>query len=138
MSKKAVISVVSTRENEDDTIEVVTPGSFYKKDNSYYAKYKETEISGMEGTDTTFKIDKDTFSLMRVGTTNTSMDFNKKRNTISVYDTPYGIIELKIKTNKLDINVDETGGNIFIDYNLSISGQKYQNTKLKINIKTEM
>lgn len=137
MIKKAIISVSSSRKDEKDNIQVVTPGSFYKEDDSYYAKYKETEVSGMEGTDTTFKIDKDSFSLMRIGTTNTSMDFNKKIKSMSVYDTPYGAIELKIKTNKLEINVDETGGDVYIDYSLSISGQEYQDTKLKVNIKIE-
>lgn len=137
MIKKAIISVSSSRKDEKDNIQVVTLGSFYKEDDSYYAKYKETEVSGMEGTDTTFKIDKDSFSLMRIGTTNTSMDFNKKIKSMSVYDTPYGAIELKIKTNKLEINVDETGGDVYIDYSLSISGQEYQDTKLKVNIKIE-
>jgi uncharacterized beta-barrel protein YwiB (DUF1934 family) len=135
MKKNAVISVSSTREGEEDIIEVVTPGDFYKKDNFYYAKYNETEISGMEGTETTFKMNDDSFSLMRIGTTNANMDFGKNKNNLTVYDTPYGAMELRIQTNKLEIDVNEGGGNILIDYNLSISGQSYQNTKLKINIK---
>lgn len=137
MKKKAVISVSSTRENDDDIIEVVTPGDFYKKDSSYYAKYKETEISGMEGTETTFRISDDSFSLMRIGSTNANMDFDKKRNSLTVYDTPYGAMELRIQTNKLEVNINEEGGNVLIDYNLSVSGQSYQNTKLKINIKAQ-
>lgn len=137
MKKKAIISVSSSRENDKDKIEVVTPGKFYKRDSSYYAEYAETEVSGMEGTDTTFKIDNNNFSLIRIGSTNASMDFNKERYSMSIYDTPYGALELRIKTNKLKIDISENGGNVFIDYNLSVSGQKYQNTKLKINIKIE-
>ena len=40
MKKNAIISVVSRQsdsEDEDDIIEVVTPGKFYKENNSYYA-----------------------------------------------------------------------------------------------------
>lgn len=137
MKKKAIISVSSSRENDDDKIEVVTPGDFYRKDSFYYAEYKETEVSGMEGTDTTFKMNNDNFSLIRIGSTNANMDFNRKKDSLSIYDTPYGTIELRIKTNKLEVNLDEDGGDILIDYNLSVSGQKYQNTTLKINIKAE-
>ncbi|WP_446898286.1 DUF1934 domain-containing protein [Clostridium sp. LBM24168] len=137
MKKKAIISVSSIRENDDDKIEVITLGDFYKKNSFYYAEYKETEVSGMEGTDTTFKMNNDNFSLIRIGSTNANMDFDRKKDSLSIYDTPYGTIELRIKTNKLKINVDEYGGDILIDYNLSVSGQKYQNTKLKINIKTK-
>ncbi|MBP2032368.1 uncharacterized beta-barrel protein YwiB (DUF1934 family) [Clostridium algifaecis] len=135
MKKKAIISVSSKQQNNDDTIEVVTPGEFYKKDDCYYVEYKETEISGMEGTSTTFKMNNDNFSLIRIGSTNANMNFNKNQKSLSVYDTPYGTMELRIRTNKLEVNLDEKGGDVFIDYNLSISGQDYENTQLKINIK---
>jgi len=74
MKKKAIISVSSKQTDEEEPIEVVTPGSFYKKNDSYYAVYKETELSGMEGTTTTLKIKKDKFSLIRMGSTSTKMD----------------------------------------------------------------
>lgn len=137
MEKKAIISVSSKQENKDDAIEVVTPGKFYKKEESYYVEYKETEISGMEGTNTTFKMNNDNFSLIRIGSTNANMDFKKNKKSLSVYDTPYGTMDIKIKTNKLEVNLNEKGGDVFIDYNLSISGQDYENTQLKININAQ-
>lgn len=138
MNKKALISVLSKQSKEDkDTIEVVTPGEFYKEGECYCAVYEETEISGMEGTTTTLKIYPDKFSLIRMGTTNTSMEFQKDVDNISLYDTPYGTLELKIETTDLKIGVDENGGEIFINYNMSIAGQKPQITMLKINIKSQ-
>ena len=56
-------------------VSVVTPGDFYIKNNVYYAVYKETEISGMEGTTTTIKILPSEFFLLRSGTTNAKMHF---------------------------------------------------------------
>lgn len=138
MKKKAIISVSSKQtEDADDVIEVVTPGNFYKKDNTYYAIYKETKISGMEGTTTTLKINEDKFSLIRSGSTTSKMEFHKGKEDISMYDTPYGTLELKTKTKKLVVNLDDDGGEIFIDYIMSISGHKPQNTLLEINIKTQ-
>lgn len=139
MKKKAIISVLSKQEdlNEDNDIEVVTPGEFYKKDDCYYAVYKETKISGMEGTTTTMKIYPKKFSIIRMGTTATKMDFKENSENLVLYNTPYGILELKIKTKDLKINIDDKGGEVSIDYNMSVSGQAAQRTILKVNINAQ-
>lgn len=138
MKRKAIISVSSKQIGSgDEAIEVVTPGNFYKKDDSYYAVYEETEVSGMEGTTTTLKIGPDKFSLIRMGSTNAKMEFDKKVKSVSMYNTPYGTIELKIETRKLDIKVNDNGGNISINYNMSLGGHAPNSTNLKVNIKTQ-
>lgn len=138
MKQKAIISVSSKQSlDEEEVIEVVTPGSFYKKENYYYAVYEETELSGMNGTTTTLKIGKDKFSLIRMGSTNAKMDFDKKTKNVSMYNTPYGTLELKIETKDLDIDINDTGGNVLVNYNMSLSGQTPYNTMLKINIKAQ-
>jgi len=139
MKKKAIISVLSTQGNskEDNDIEVVTPGEFYKKDDCYYAVYKETKISGMEGTTTTMKIYPETFSIIRMGTTATKMDFKENSENLVLYNTPYGILELKIETKDLKIDIDDEGGQVSIDYNMSVSGQEAQHTILKVNINVQ-
>ncbi|WP_333859659.1 DUF1934 domain-containing protein [Clostridium sp.] len=136
MKKKAIISV-SSKQIDNEIIEVVTPGNFYRKDDSYYAVYEETELSGMEGTTTTLRIKDDKFCLIRMGSTSTKMDFNKDKRSSSIYKTPYGTIELKIETSKLNININETGGDVFVNYSMSAAGQVPQDTQLKINIKTQ-
>ncbi|MCY6369842.1 DUF1934 domain-containing protein [Clostridium ganghwense] len=138
MGKKAIISVGSKQiGNEDEAIEVVTQGEFYEKGNCYYAVYQETALSGMDGTTTTLKIKPDEFSLIRMGTTNAKMEFKNKKKNISMYDTPYGTLELLIETNKLDININKDGGKVSIDYNMSLGGQKPLKTILSIDIKAK-
>jgi len=135
MENKALISVVSKQSNDDEnSIEVITPGKFYKKENCYYVIYKETEISGMEGTTTTFKIYPEKFTLLRMGTTTTTMNFERDSKSISLYSTPYGVLELEIETKELEIDVHELGGDIKINYNLLIAGQPPQSTTLIIKI----
>lgn len=136
MNKKAIISVCSKQADEgEEAVEVVTPGSFYSEGDSYIAVYDETEISGMEGTTTTLQIRKEEFSLLRTGSTSTKMNFKENDKSVSLYNTPYGMLELAIETHKLQINIGDDGGDIFINYLISVSGQKPQNTSLKINIK---
>jgi uncharacterized beta-barrel protein YwiB (DUF1934 family) len=137
MKKKAIISLSSRQSDNEEPIEVVTPGNFYKKNDCYYAVYKETQISGMEGTTTTLKIKDDGLCLIRMGSTNAKMDFNRHQKNRSMYKTPYGVVELEIKTNKINIDIGEDGGNVLVDYNMSLAGQAAQNTQLKVNIKTQ-
>lgn len=136
MKKKAIITVVSKQAATDDSaIEVVTPGEYYREEDCYFAVYDESKLSGMEGTKTTLKISPNDFLLTRVGTTNAEMKFRKNSNEISMYDTPYGMLELKLETKDLKVNLDDEGGEVEIKYNLAISGQEPQNTVLKVNIK---
>ncbi|GLC29394.1 DUF1934 domain-containing protein [Clostridium omnivorum] len=136
MNKKAIISVSSKQPSgEEEAIEVVTPGEFYKEGNFYYAIYNETELSGMEGTETTLKISEDVMYLKREGTTNTEMEFRPNTENVNLYNTPYGTLELKTKTKGLQVEMKDDGGDVMVDYSLSISGQPSQNTILNINIK---
>jgi uncharacterized beta-barrel protein YwiB (DUF1934 family) len=138
MKRRAVIAISSNQTSiEDDMIEVLTPGSFCKEKDFYSAEYDETEISGMEGTTTRLEIYPEKLWLIREGTTNARMEFEKDRDYVTLYNTPYGALELKIQTKKLKVEVSELGGEILIDYNMSVSGQKPLKTELRINIKAQ-
>lgn len=140
MKKNAIISVVSKQsdsEDDGDSIEVVTPGKFYKEDNCYYAVYEETEISGMMGTTTTLKMDEEKFTLIRTGTTNTEMNFKKYVRDLTLYNTPHGALDLTVDTKELKMSVDNSGGNVFIDYDMIIGNQQILSTTLEINIKAQ-
>lgn len=136
MKKKAVISIVSKQEGiENDSVEVVTPGEFYKEDDYYYAVYDETELSGMEGTRTKLRISQEDFLLTRTGTTTGDMRFVKGSRNKTIYNTPYGSLEITIYTKDLMVNMDHNGGEAVINYDMLIAGQNPQKTTLKVNIK---
>lgn len=136
MKKKAIISVKSMSDlDKKDTIEVVTPGEFIIEDNMFKAIYKESELSGMKGTVATIVVFKDNFILERTGTTNTKMEFELDKTAISLYNTPYGIMDLQIHTEELEIDVDENGGNIRAKYAMGFSGQSPIMTEIWINVK---
>ncbi|HII4439244.1 DUF1934 domain-containing protein [Clostridium perfringens] len=138
MSKKAIISICSTQDiGEKEKIEVVTVGEFSINGDEFIATYDETEISGMEGTKTTLKIKGDKVVLHREGTTSTKMEFQKNNTQVALYNTPYGMLELKTSTKELDLDVNENGGNISIKYHLIAGGQEPIKTNLDMKIKVE-
>ncbi len=135
MEKKAVIKIVSnaTMEN-DELIEVITPGTLKIDDKEFVALYKETEISGMQGTDTKLRIGENYVVLEREGSTSTKMHFEKNKPTVSLYNTPYGMLELSIDTKELEIDFKEDGGKVTIEYEMQVAGQPPIKTKLKLDI----
>lgn len=138
MSKKAIISICSTQDiGEKEKIEVVTVGEFSINGDEFIATYDETEISGMEGTKTTLKIKGDKVVLHREGTTSTKMEFQKDNTQVALYNTPYGMLELKTSTKELGLDVNEKGGNISIKYHLIAGGQEPIKTNLDMKIKVE-
>ena len=138
MEKKAVISITSNTNVEDsDTIEVVSPGKYIKLDNGYKATYEETELSGMEGTTTTVFIKDSEVILEREGTTTTKMVFNEEEPSVSLYNTPFGMLEITVSTSALSIEMDDNGGELTIDYDMAIAGQMPLNTSLYLKIKTQ-
>lgn len=137
MGKKVIVTVKSkqTIDGEEETAELVTPGNFYKKENAYYAVYEETEISGMEGTTTTVKIEDQSVSLIRFGTITTNLNFKEGVLDTSVYKTPYGMLEIIIKPTLVKVDVDEDGGEINLQYELDAGGQHTGTNELYIKIR---
>ena len=57
MGKKAIVNVISSSSLEnEDKIEIVSPGEYIKLEDGYKVIYDETELSGMDGTTTTITI----------------------------------------------------------------------------------
>ena len=136
MDKKAIISIVSNASMEDgEKIEVVSPGKYIKLDDGFKAIYEETEISGMDGTTTSLTIKDGEVILLREGTTNTKMVFNEKEPSVSLYSTPYGTLEISINTKKLKVDMNDDGGELNIDYDMIVMGQKPLTTSLRLKIK---
>ena len=136
MEKSAVISIRSFSDlDKDEVIEVVTPGKFHLGESEFKAVYEESEISGMDGTTTTLVIKYDVLVLEREGSTSTRMEFKKGEDVISLYNTPYGMMNINISTKELDIDMDEDGGVIYTKYVLGLEGQPGITTELKVKIR---
>ncbi|MBE3592118.1 MAG: DUF1934 domain-containing protein [Thermoanaerobacter sp.] len=135
--KKAIISVKGTQkndQNESDTIELITEGSFYIKGNTFYVVYEESELSGMDGTTTTLKITEDKVTLLRFGTNKSKMVFEKNKRYESDYDTPYGKIPLGILPTDVKVAMLEAGGEITIKYALDLNNKTVSNNELYLKV----
>ena len=125
MSENNVIisikGVQSSPEQEGETIELVTEGRLESDGESGFTlSYQESEVTGMEGTLTTFQIEKDRVTLLRLGEFNSQMVFEQGRRHVSLYHTPYGSLSVGVNTREMSSRMDERGGAIRIAYDVEI------------------
>ncbi|AWZ49325.1 DUF1934 domain-containing protein [Clostridiaceae bacterium 14S0207] len=135
MDKKAIISVVSKQKGNDDIIEVVTPGKYYKKGQKYYAVYEESELSGMEGTTTILKIGQDEFTIIRKGTIDAKMVFKNEFKDHILYSTPQGALGLSMDILDVKVDVNDDGGLVYANYNLNLGEGQSLSTEINVKIK---
>ena len=138
--QKVLIKIKGTTKQEgesDEVIELVTQGEIYKKRKSNYIIYKESEVSGLEGTTTTLKIEGEKISIIRLGTMNSHMTFEKGKKSYNMYSTPYGEMTLSICTQDININYNQEQNptNIYVDYNVEIQGLMTARNILDIQVK---
>ena len=124
MENNVIISIrgkQSFEAQEDDTIELVTEGCLEPDgDDGYTLSYQESPLTGLEGTLTTFQIEPERVTLLRVGEVNSQMVFEEGRRHLSMYDTPYGALSIGVNTRKMWADLNDRGGSIEIDYAIEI------------------
>ncbi len=124
MENNVIISIQgkqSYTDMDDETVELVTEGRLERDgEEGYTLSYQESELTGLEGTLTTFQIEPRRITLMRIGEFNSQMVFEEGRRHLSMYNTPYGALSVGISTRKMHAQMDHTGGAIEIDYAIEI------------------
>lgn len=140
MKRHAVISIKSTQEyenSENDEISLITEGAFYKKNKKYYLMYDESELSGIENSKTTLKIEKDVVTLIRTGASPTQMIFEQDEHHIGLYNTPFGSYTVGVKTKNIENNITEFGGTLKLLYDIDLNYEKTGTNTFNIEIKTD-
>lgn len=125
--KNVVISLKGIQtniDNETSTVELMSEAKFYKKGDSYYIVYNETELTGMEGTTTTIKITNEAVHIIRFGNICSNMIFKKGYKHTCNYGTAYGGWDIVLISNIVDIKIDDSGGELYLEYDIEIEGQK--------------
>lgn len=106
--------------NEDDSMSLLTEGRLAQTEDGYQLSYEETELTGMEGTTTTFQIQGPRVTLLRTGSVCSQMVFEEGRRHLSLYSTPYGNLEVGVSTSRLRSTINPQGGKLEIDYSIEI------------------
>ena len=123
MKKDVVISLTGVQRYEEmppDVIELVTQGQLHEEDGVLVLSYEESELTGLEGTRTTLRIERERVTMLREGELNTQMIFEEGQRHLSLYETPYGTMSIGVRTWSLFIEMDASGGKVEMDYAVEV------------------
>lgn len=118
-----------------DPIELITGGQYSHRGNETIFSYMETEMTGMEGTKTTFSVKPDMVILTREGTTSSKMVFEQGKKHVFLYETPYGATSMGVDTHRIRTGIDDVGGDIEIEYTLDVDNRVVSQNSFLINIR---
>ena len=105
---------------DPDATELMTEGIMEVTDDGIVLSYEESELTGMEGTTTTFEVKGPRVTLTRSGAVNSQMVFEEGRQHTSLYETPFGELSVDIQTSELKHNLSERGGLMEIKYSIAV------------------
>lgn len=106
---------------ESDNIELVTEGKLAEAGGALRLSYEESELTGMAGTTTIFHVEPERVTLLRMGSVSSEMVFEEGRRHMSLYDTPYGSMEVGILARRLRSTLGPEGGRLEINYDIEIN-----------------
>ncbi len=137
MKKDVIIKIKGSQEIDHDTdiVELITEGHLYEREQKYYIVYKETEMTGFDGTTTTLKLEPQKVTMMRRGATISQLIFEKGQRHLTHYDTGLGIFNVGVTTSNLDLSFSMDGGCVAIDYDIEVNNLLTSKNRFEISVK---
>lgn len=138
MEKDVIISILGKQSyegSEQDSMELVTEGKLVQGDDYLRLSYEESELTGMTGTTTLFQVEPQRITLLRIGSVRSEMVFEQGRRHTSLYNTPYGSMEVGIKARRLNSSLTMQGGKLEIDYEIEIDHRLAGQNLFRIDVR---
>ena len=107
-------------DQEPDVIELVTEGTLEYVDGGWNIQYEETELTGMQGVTTLFRVEADRIILNRSGRLNSQMIFQKDVRHDSLYEMEFGALLISVCAKHIAVQLDRYGGIVDLIYGIEI------------------
>lgn len=140
MTKDVLVSIAGLQYevNEGEAIEIISHGEYYFRNNKHFLRYEEitdTEAGLVnETTSCTLKITPEKIDLIKKGASNVHMLFEKNKNHLTYYNTPFGDLMVGTMAKSIDIIEEEAFIMVQLTYELDINYEYFSDCTLTIKI----
>lgn len=122
--KKEVILSIQGRQNYEDQdpeiIELVTGGTLEFRDGGWDIVYEESDLTGLDGVTTNFRLEPGKVTLTRTGRLRSEMVFQVGQFHESLYQMEFGALLLTVCASQVDYDLTEQGGTVDLVYAIDI------------------
>ena len=105
---------------EPEIIELTTEGTMEKQKEVWEIAYEESDLTGLAGVTTAFRVGPRGVVLKRTGKLENQMIFMEGKRHESLYRIDIGALMIAVKATKVNSAVDERGGTLDIHYHIEI------------------
>ena len=123
MSTPVVLSIQGKQAyagQEPETIRLDTEGTMEFRDGGWDITYEESELTGLLGVTTTFRVEPGKVTLSRTGKLSSTMVFQEGVAHDSLYKMEFGALLINVKATRLLYDIVEDGGCIDLVYRIVI------------------
>ena len=120
---KAMLTICGCQYHSDaepEIIELVTEGWMEFRSGGWDISYEESELTGLAGVTTTFRVEPGRVTLDRKGALNSTMIFQQNVVHESLYQMEFGALMLTVLATSVYYDIVPDGGVIDLVYNISI------------------
>jgi len=122
--KRDVMLSIQGRQRYDDqepeVIELVTAGTMEFRDGGWDICYEETELTGLAGVTTTFRVEPGKVTLARTGKLHSQMIFQEGVAHDSLYRMDFGALMMTVRATGVFFDIVSDGGVIDLTYEIEI------------------
>lgn len=123
MKQAVVLSIRGKQQYQDqepEVIELVTDGIMEFRNGGWDISYEESELTGLAGVTTTFRVEPGKVTLTRKGALNSQMVFEEGVAHDSLYQMAFGALMLTVKASFVYYDIVPDGGTIDLTYRINI------------------
>ena len=121
---------------EPDVIQLVTEGTMEFADGGWDISYQESELTGLNGVTTTFRVEPDKVTLVRTGPLRSTMEFQIGQPHDSLYQMEFGALMLTVTTRHMFFDIMPEGGCIDLLYDIEIEKAEAGQVEYHLDIRT--
>ena len=122
--KQAVVLRICGQQSYDgqepEVIELMTEGTMEFHDGGWNISYEETELTGLSGVTTTFRVEPEKVILRRTGKLRSEMMFQQGVRHESLYQLDFGALMMTVTAKLVFFDIVSDGGVIDLVYDIEI------------------
>lgn len=123
MKRSVILNIRGTQRyegQEQDTIELVTEGTMEKIDGGWELSYEESDLTGLAGVTTVFRVEDGVITLRRSGRLSSQMVFREGVVHESLYQMEFGALLMTVCARRIAHELNDAGGYVDLTYSIQI------------------
>ncbi len=107
-------------DGEDQVMELTTAGRLWNDEGVLCLSYVETEMTGMKGVRTTFRVEDGGITMVREGELRSTMVFVEGERSESLYDLGFAALLLRVTARRVRADIREDSGRLELSYSVEL------------------